>query len=338
MNILVTGGAGYIGSHTCLELLNEGHKVIVIDNLCNSSINSIERIESLTSTSIPFYKINVGDKIELIKVFEMHNIHGVIHFAGLKAVNESVENPFKYYENNVQSSFVLVEVMKKFDCKTIVFSSSATVYGKPHKLPIKEDCPLNPTTPYGNSKIVVENFLKDIFASDNNWKIAILRYFNPVGAHKSGMIGEDPSGVPNNLMPYISQVAIGKRKKLSVFGGDYKTKDGTGIRDYIHVVDIAKGHIKSLEAINNNSQIFTLNLGTGKGYSVLEIVNKFESVAGQKINYDIIDRRPGDIAECYANPILAEKLIGWKSRYKLSEMCEDTWRWQMMNPNGYAND
>jgi len=335
MKILITGGAGYIGSHTCIELINAGYEVIVVDNLCNSSLESLNRIEKLTDSNIPFYKVDVRDKMALTRVFEQYSIDGVIHFAGLKAVGESVEKPIEYYDTNVGGTFVLAEVMHEFGCRTFVFSSSATVYGDPHTVPIKEDFPLAVTNPYGRSKLMVEEFLQDVFVADENWCIALLRYFNPVGAHKSGLIGEDPNDIPNNLIPYISQVAVGKLEKLSVFGGDYDTHDGTGVRDYIHVVDLAKGHVKALQALENKPQVLIVNLGTGNGYSVLDMVKAFEKASGKDIPYQIVDRRRGDIATCYADPGYAEKKLNWKAHYGLDKMCKDTWRWQCNNPNGY---
>jgi UDP-glucose 4-epimerase len=335
MKILVTGGAGYIGSHTCIELIKAGYGVVVVDNLCNSSLESLKRVEKLTDSDIPFYKVDVGDKVGLARVFEQYPIDGVIHFAGLKAVGESVEKPFEYYGTNVGATFILAEVMRDFNCKTFVFSSSATVYGDPHTVPIKEDFPLSVTNPYGRSKLMIEEFLQDVFVSDDTWHIALLRYFNPVGAHKSGFIGEDSNDIPNNLIPYISQVAVGKLEKLSVFGGDYDTLDGTGVRDYIHVVDLAKGHVKALKSLENRPQVLTVNLATGNGYSVLEMVKAFENASGKTVPYQIVDRRPGDIATCYADPTYAAQKLGWKAEYELDEMCEDTWRWQLQNPDGY---
>ncbi len=335
MKILVTGGAGYIGSHTCIELIKVGHEVVVVDNLCNSSLESLKRVESLVGCNIPFHRVDVRNKVALTQVFEQHSIDGVIHFAGLKSVGESVEKPIEYYDNNVGGTFVLSEVMRKFSCMTFVFSSSATVYGDPHTMPIKENFPLSVTNPYGRSKLMIEEFLQDVFVADNSWHIALLRYFNPIGAHKSGLIGEDPNGIPNNLIPYISQVAIGKLGNLSVFGGDYNTPDGTGVRDYIHVVDLAKGHVKALQALKDKPQVLTVNLGTGKGYSVLDMVTAFEKASGKSVPYQIADRRPGDIATCYADPAYAVEILGWKAKHELDEMCEDTWRWQSQNPNGY---
>jgi UDP-glucose 4-epimerase len=336
MKILVTGGVGYIGSHTCIELIKAGYKVVVVDNLCNSSLESLRRVEILSGCSIPFYKADVRDKTALTQVFEQHSIDGVIHFAGLKAVGESVEKPIEYYDTNVGGTFILTEVMRNFNCKTFVFSSSATVYGDPHTVPIKEDFTLSATNPYGRSKLMIEEFLQDVFVADDSWHIALLRYFNPVGAHKSGLIGEDPNDTPNNLIPYISQVAVGKLAKLSVFGGDYNTSDGTGVRDYIHVVDLAKGHIKALQALKYKPQVLIVNLGTGNGYSVLDMIKAFEKASGKKVKYQIVDRRPGDIATCYADSSYAAKILDWKAECELDEMCEDTWRWQNMNPDGYS--
>jgi UDP-glucose 4-epimerase len=336
MKILVTGGSGYIGSHTCVELIKSGYDVVVVDNLCNSSLESLKCIEKLSDSDIPFHKVDVRDKVALRHVFEKHLIDGVIHFAGLKAVGESVEKPIEYYNTNVGGTFILAEVMREFDCKTFVFSSSATVYGDPHMVPIKEDFPLSVTNPYGRSKLMIEEFLQDVFISDDSWHIALLRYFNPVGAHKSGLIGEDPNDIPNNLVPYIAQVAVGKLEKLSVFGGDYDTPDGTGVRDYIHVVDLAKGHVKALQALESKSQVLVANLGTGNGYSVLDMIKAFEKASGKNIPYQIVDRRPGDIAACYANPTYAAEKLGWKAECELDEMCEDTWRWQSQNPDGYS--
>lgn len=335
MKILVTGGAGYIGSHTCIELIKAGYEVVVIDNLCNASLESIKRVERLLDCNIPFHKVDVRDKAALTQVFERYAIDGVIHFAGLKALGESVKKPIEYYDTNVGGTFVLAGVMHTFNCKIFVFSSSATVYGNPHLVPIKEDFPLSATNPYGRSKLMIEEFLQDLFAADNNWHIALLRYFNPVGAHKSGTIGEDPNGIPNNLMPYISQVAIGKLDKLQIFGSDYNTPDGTGVRDYIHVIDLAKGHVSALRALENNPQILTVNLGTGSGYSVLDMLKAFENASGKTVPYEVVARRAGDIDACYADPSYAAKKLNWRAEYKLDEMCEDTWRWQRMNPDGY---
>lgn len=338
MKILVTGGTGYIGSHTCIELIQSGYEIVVVDNLCNSSLESLRRVESLVGRNIPFHKVDIRDKSSLIWVFEQHSIAGVIHFAGLKAVSESIEKPIQYYDANVSATIILAEVMRKFNCKTFVFSSSATVYGNPHTVPIGENFPLSATNPYGRSKLIIEDFLQDVFVADETWHIALLRYFNPIGAHKSGLIGEDPNDIPNNLIPYISQVAVGKLEKLNIFGGDYDTPDGTGVRDYIHVVDLAKGHVKALKTLESRPQMLTVNLGTGNGYSVLDMVRAFEEASGKKIPYQIVDRRPGDIATCYANPNNAAKKIGWKAELKLDEMCKDTWRWQSQNPNGYSSN
>jgi UDP-glucose 4-epimerase len=335
MKILVTGGTGYIGSHTCIELIKANYEVVVVDNLCNSSLESLKRVEKLVNSDIPFHKVDVRDKAALTQVFEQYSIDGVIHFAGLKAVGESVEKPIEYYDTNVGGTFILADVMREFDCKTLVFSSSATVYGDPHIVPIKEDFPLSVANPYGRSKLMIEEFLQDVFVADDSWYIALLRYFNPVGAHKSGLIGEDPNDIPNNLMPYISQVAVGKLAKLSVFGGDYNTPDGTGVRDYIHVVDLAKGHVKALQTLQDKPQVLIVNLGTGNGYSVLDMIKAFERASGKNISYQIVDRRPGDIATCYADPTYAFEKIDWKAECELDEMCEDTWRWQSQNPDGY---
>lgn len=336
MKILVTGGAGYIGSHTCIKLIEADYEVVVVDNLCNSSIESLKRVEKLVNSDIAFHKVDVRDKAALTQVFEKYSIDGVIHFAGLKAVGESVEKPFEYYYSNVGGTFILADVMREFGCKTFVFSSSATVYGNPHAVPIKENFPLSVTNPYGRSKLMIEEFLRDVFVADDSWRIALLRYFNPIGAHKSGLIGEDPNDIPNNLIPYISQVAVGKLEKLSVFGGDYDTPDGTGVRDYIHVVDLAKGHVKALQALKNKRQVLTVNLGTGNGYSVLDMVKAFENASGKEVPYQIVGRRPGDIATCYADPAYAAERLGWKAECGLDEMCEDTWRWQSQNPDGYT--
>jgi len=335
VRILVTGGAGYIGSHTCIELIEAGYDLVVLDNLCNSSIESIKRVETLTGTTIPFYKTDILDKDGLREVFKENIIEGVIHFAGLKAVGESVEMPLKYYANNFGGTCNLIDVMTEFGCYIFVFSSSATVYGDPSVVPIREDSKLNAINPYGRSKLMIEQFLQDIFSSSPFWRLGVLRYFNPIGAHSSGLIGEAPNSIPNNLIPFISQVAVGKLKKLNVFGGNYDTPDGTGIRDYIHVTDLAKGHVEALKALEKKSQIITVNLGTGIGYSVMEIIKTFEEVSGKKIPYEVVDRRPGDIAKCYADPSYALELLGWKAELDLHQMCEDSWRWQSKNPNGY---
>lgn len=333
--ILVTGGAGYIGSHTCIELINAGYEVVVVDNLCNSSLESLKRVESLVDRNIPFHQVDIRDKAALTKIFEQYSINGVIHFAGLKAVGESVLRPIEYFKTNVSGTIILAEVMREFDCKTMIFSSSATVYGEPNTIPIKEDFPLSVTNPYGRSKLMVEEFLQDVFIADSCWHIALLRYFNPVGAHNSGLIGEDPNDIPNNLMPYISQVAVGKLGELSVFGGDYDTPDGTGVRDYVHVVDLAKGHVKALQALKDKPQVLIVNLGTGNGYSVLDMIKAFEKASGKQIPYKIVDRRPGDIAICFADPRLALEKIDWSAEYGLDQMCRDSWNWQKNNPNGY---
>lgn len=336
MKILVTGGAGYIGTHACVELIKAGHDVVVVDNLSNSSIESLRRVEELTNSNISFYEIDIRDKTLLIEVFKQHSIDGVVHFAGLKAVGESTKKPLNYYSSNFAGTCILVEVMSDFNCNIIVFSSSATVYGDPKSVPIKEDFPLSATNPYGRSKLMIEELLQDIFTANNSWHIGILRYFNPVGAHESGLIGEDPNGTPNNLMPFISQVAVGKLKKLSIFGGDYETTDGTGVRDYIHVVDLAKGHVKALEEMIGKPQILKVNLGTGNGYSVLELVKTFNTVTGKDIPYTIVERRLGDIAACYADSTFAFEKLNWKAEFDLNKMCEDAWRWQKNNPNGYS--
>ena len=335
MAVLVTGGAGYIGSHTCVELLDAGYDIIVIDNLSNSKIESINRIKKITGKDFKFYQEDLLNIEALELIFKENNIEEIIHFAGLKAVGESVQLPLKYYKNNITGTINLCEVMEKYNVKNIVFSSSATVYGDPESVPITENFPTGATNPYGRSKLMLEEILKDIYVSDNTFNIAILRYFNPIGAHKSGLIGEDPNGIPNNLMPYISQVAIGKLEKLSIFGRDYSTVDGTGVRDYIHVVDLAKGHIKALEKLKSNPGVVIYNLGTGKGNSVLEMIKAFEKASNKKINYKVVDRRAGDIAECYADTKKVENELNWKTEKNIEEMCEDIWRWQKNNPNGF---
>ena len=336
MKLLITGGAGYIGSHTCVELLSAGHEVVIVDNLCNSSDEAVRRIEKITGQTVKFYKEDILNEEKLSAIFEYERPEAVIHFAALKAVGESVAKPLAYYTNNITGTLTLLRVMDAHNVRTIVFSSSATVYGDPATVPIREDFPLSATNPYGQTKLMNEQILRDLYRANNAWKIALLRYFNPVGAHKSGLIGEDPAGIPNNLTPYITQVAMGKRECLSVFGDDYDTPDGTGVRDYIHVVDLALGHIAAVEKLAQmDGGVLTVNLGTGRGYSVLEIVKMFEEVSGKKIPYKITPRRPGDIATCYADPSLAEELLGWKAQRGLREMCEDSWRWQSMNPNGY---
>ncbi len=340
MKILVTGGAGYIGSHTLIELNKAGYDFIVYDNLSNSSKESLSRVEKIINKPIIFEEGDIRDTKKLDEIFKKYPIESVIHFAGLKAVGESVEKPLSYYDNNILGTIKLLEVMKENNCKKIVFSSSATVYGNPQQMPIKEDFPIGGTTnPYGTSKYMIERILEDLYISDNSFKIAILRYFNPVGAYESGEIGEDPNGIPNNLMPFITQVAVGKREFLSVFGSDYDTVDGTGVRDYIHVVDLAYGHVKAIDYLNNSSEIKPLkvNLGTGKGYSVLEMVKAFEKASGQKINYKLVDRRAGDIAKCYADPSTAKEILDWEAKRSIDDMCADSWRWQSNNPNGYKS-
>jgi len=336
--ILVTGGAGYIGSHTCSELLEAGFEVAVVDNLCNSSRESLRRVESITSKKVSFHEADVRDAAALTTIFRAEKPQAVIHFAGLKAVGESVEKPLEYYDTNIGGTLSLLLTMRTTGVKHIVFSSSATVYGNPATVPIREDFPLSATNPYGRSKLNVEDILRDLVCADASWKVALLRYFNPVGAHQSGLIGEDPNGVPNNLMPFISQVAVGRRSHLNVFGGDYSTPDGTGVRDYIHVVDLAKGHLAALQALNRweRDSPLTVNLGTGQGYSVLDMVSAFEKASGRDVPYKIVDRRPGDIATSYAAPALAESLLGWKAQFGIDKICEDTWRWQLGNTDGYV--
>ncbi|QFU23391.1 UDP-glucose 4-epimerase GalE [Shewanella eurypsychrophilus] len=336
MTILVTGGAGYIGSHTVVELLNAGQEVVIVDNLVNSSIEALHRVESITAKTVTFYQGNVLNKAFLQKIFNDHDIQSVIHFAGLKAVGESVAQPLRYYENNVSGTLVLCEVMAENNVKNLVFSSSATVYGDPASLPITEDFPTGATNPYGQSKLMVEHILKDLHQADPSWNIARLRYFNPVGAHESGRIGEDPNDIPNNLMPFIAQVAVGKRETLSVFGDDYDTHDGTGVRDYIHVVDLAIGHLRALDKLNTQPGLVTYNLGTGQGYSVIDMVKAFEQACGKSINYQIVDRRPGDIASCYANPEKAQNELNWRATHSLEDMANSSWLWQSSNPNGYG--
>ena len=336
MKILVTGGAGYIGSHTCILLIEAGHEVVVFDNFCNASKESIRRVEKIVDRKIEVIEGDIRAREDLHKTFNAHKIDAVIHFAGLKAVGESVAQPLKYYDNNVHGTAVLCEVMAEHGCKSIVFSSSATVYGDPHTTPIKENFPLSATNPYGRTKLFIEEMLRDLYVSDESWKIVLLRYFNPVGAHISGTIGEDPNGIPNNLMPFITQTAVGKRSCLSVFGDDYDTPDGTGVRDYIHVVDLADGHLKALEKIAGLQDVLTVNLGTGNGYSVLDMVKAFEKASGKEVPYCIAPRRSGDIAECYADPSYAKEILGWEAKRGIDEMCEDSWRWQSMNPDGYG--
>lgn len=335
MKVLVTGGAGYIGSHTCIELLDQGYGVTVVDNLSNSKEESLKRVMEITGKKLAFHKADLLDKKALNKIFKKTKFDAVIHFAGLKAVGESVEIPLKYYHNNITGTLMLCETMKKHNVKNIVFSSSATVYGDPHEVPITEDFPLSATNPYGRSKLMIEEILRDLHVADNSINIAILRYFNPVGSHKSGRIGESPNDIPNNLMPYVSQVAVGKLEELSVFGNDYPTSDGTGVRDYIHVVDLALGHIHALRKLKTNPGVVTYNLGTGRGYSVLEMVTAFERASGKTVKYKIVGRRSGDIATCYADPSLAKKELGWSANRDIDEMCADVWRWQSSNPDGY---
>ncbi len=335
MAILVTGGAGYIGSHTCVELLNEGYEVVVIDNLSNSSYVAIKRVEELTGKSISFYEGDILDEKILEKIFENERIESVIHFAGYKAVGESVAKPLMYYHNNVQGTVNLCKVMSKYNVKNIVFSSSATVYGVPKTVPITEEFPTSATNPYGRTKLMLEEILKDLYVSDNQWNIALLRYFNPIGAHESGCIGEDPKGIPNNLMPYVTQVAVGKLEQLGVFGDDYDTPDGTGVRDYIHVVDLAIGHVKAIKKLKENCGVVTYNLGTGIGYSVLDMVKAFEKANDIKIPYVIKPRRPGDIACCYADPTKAKNELDWEAKRDLVKMCKDSYNWQTKNPQGY---
>jgi len=337
MKILATGGAGYIGSHTCLELLQAGYEVVVVDNLSNSKVESLKRVERIAGRSLCFHRVDLLDKAALASVFRSHEIDAVIHFAGLKAVGESTQIPLRYYHNNITGTLILLEVMKEFGVQTIVFSSSATVYGNPQKVPITEDFPLSATNPYGRTKLLIEEILRDVRAADPGWQIALLRYFNPVGAHESGEIGEDPNGIPNNLFPYIAQVAVGKLKELAVFGNDYLTPDGTGVRDYIHVVDLACGHLKALEKLQTKPGLVIYNLGTGCGYSVLEAIAAFSKACGKPISYKIVGRRPGDVAISYADPSLAQRELGWRTTRGLTEMCADTWRWQATNPSGYAD-
>ena len=336
MNILLTGGAGYIGSHTIIELDKAGHSVVVVDNLVNSNPESLRRVSKIIGKEIPFYEVDVRDKENLSRVFEENKIDAVIHFAGLKAVGESVAKPLEYYHNNMTGTFILLDVMRNHGCKNIIFSSSATVYGDPAIIPITEDCPKGHcTNPYGQTKSMLEEVLMDVQKADPDWNVVLLRYFNPIGAHQSGMIGENPNGIPNNLMPYITQTAVGIRKELGVFGNDYDTPDGTGVRDYIHVSDLASGHVVALKAIERNCGLAIYNLGTGHGYSVLDVVKAFEKVNGVKVPYSIKPRRPGDIATCYCNPAKAEKELGWKAQFGIEEMCRDSWNWQKNNPEGY---
>lgn len=334
MAILVTGGAGYIGSHTTVQLLEEGYEVVILDNFINSKPESLKRIKKITGKDFKFYEADLLDKEQVDKIFQENDITAVIHFAGLKAVGESVQKPLWYYHNNITGTLNLCDVMQKHNVKKLVFSSSATVYGSPKSVPIREDFPLSTTNPYGSTKLMIENILRDLYVADNDWSIALLRYFNPIGAHESGLIGEDPNGIPNNLMPYVAQVAAGKLEILSVFGNDYDTKDGTGVRDYIHVVDLAAGHLKALERVNNTKGADCYNLGTGNGYSVLELVNAFMKVNGVEVKYKIAPRRPGDIAECYADPAKAKNLLGWEAKLGIEQMCRDSWHFMQENPNG----
>lgn len=335
MTILITGGAGFIGSHAAVELLESGYEIVIVDNLSNSQIESISRVKDLTGKTFLFYQTDLLDDEGMEKVFAENEITAVMHFAGLKAVGESVEKPLMYYHNNITGTLNLCSIMEKYGVKNLVFSSSATVYGDPEQVPIDESSPLSATNPYGRTKLMIEEILQDLYVADSSWRIAILRYFNPIGAHISGRIGENPTGIPNNLMPYITQVAIGKREELQVFGNDYDTPDGTGVRDYIHVVDLVKGHIKALEYLEKNDGIETFNLGTGKGYSVLDLINNFSSATKKEIPYKVVDRRPGDIGICYANPEKAKAKLGWTAEKDLQEMCQDSWKWQVENPNGF---
>jgi UDP-glucose 4-epimerase len=335
MRILLTGGAGYIGSHTAVELYNAGHEVVIVDNLANSKEEAIKRVEKITGKEVPFVKADVRDREAMDKIFKSWKIDAVIHFAGLKAVGESCVKPLEYYENNMNATFVLLDVMRNNGCKNIIFSSSATVYGDPAIIPITEECPKGHcTNPYGQTKSMLEEVLTDVQKADNEWNVVLLRYFNPIGAHKSGLIGENPNGIPNNLMPYITQTAIGMRKELGVFGNDYDTPDGTGVRDYIHVVDLATGHVAALQAIEKNCGLAIYNLGTGHGYSVLDVVKAFEKANGLKVPYSIKPRRPGDIATCYCNPAKAKAELGWEAKYGIEDMCRDSWNFQKNNPNG----
>lgn len=335
MNILVTGGAGYIGSHTLIELISNGHTPVVIDNLVNSSEESLKRVESITDKQVAFYNADVCDTGALRDIFKNHQIDAVIHFAGLKAVGESVQKALYYYQNNLESTLSLLEVMKEYGVNKLVFSSSATVYGDPESLPIKEEAPRRATNPYGQTKLMIEQILEDISNSNDSWDITSLRYFNPIGAHKSGLIGEDPNGIPNNLLPYVAQVASGKLEKVNVFGNDYDTPDGTGVRDYIHVVDLAKAHVAALNNLNHAGIYKAYNIGTGSADSVLDMINAFKKASGKDIPYEVASRRPGDIAACYADVSLAEQELGWKAELGIEEACKDSWRWQSGNPNGY---
>ncbi|PIE33316.1 UDP-glucose 4-epimerase GalE [candidate division KSB3 bacterium] len=335
MRILVTGGAGFIGSHACVELLEAGYNVTVVDNLLNSKEESLKRVQEITGKSLDFHKVDLLDKDALDAIFSAESIDAVIHFAGLKAVGESVSIPLRYYHNNITGTLYLCEVMKAHGVTDLVFSSSATVYGDPHTVPITEDFPTGATNPYGQTKYMIEQILRDLYVADKSWNIALLRYFNPIGAHASGRIGEDPNGIPNNLLPYITQVAIGKLKQLSIFGNDYPTPDGTGVRDYIHVVDLCIGHIRALEKLQTNPGVVTYNLGTGQGYSVLDVVKAFEKASGKEVPYQIVARRPGDAAQCYADPSKAKEELGWIAERDIEQMCADSWAWQSQNPSGY---
>ncbi|GEK88425.1 UDP-galactose 4-epimerase [Alkalibacterium putridalgicola] len=337
MAILVTGGAGYIGSHTVVELIEKKYDVVIVDDYSNSKPEVLKRLKDITGKDIPFHEVNICDKEALREVFEQHELDAVIHFAGYKAVGESVAQPLKYYSNNLNGTIVLMELMNEYNVKKIVFSSSATVYGMTNEAPFTEDMPLSTTNPYGTTKMFIEQFIQDQYIADNQWSAALLRYFNPIGAHVSGRIGEDPNDIPNNLMPYITQVAVGKREKLSVFGSDYDTHDGTGVRDYIHVVDLAKGHIKALEKVMGMTGVEAYNLGTGKGYSVLDVIHAFENANDVEIPHEIVDRRPGDIATSYADVTKAKNELGWEATYSIEDMCRDSWRWQKSNPNGYES-
>ena len=335
MKVLLTGGAGYIGSHTCVNLLKEGHQVVVYDNFSNSHPRVLKPIEEITGKAVPFVQADVRDEIKLQQTLSEYGCEAVIHFAGLKAVGESVSQPLHYYDNNVTGAICLLQAMEKSKVHRLIFSSSASVYGNPQQLPMTEDHPLNPTSPYAQSKLTIENILRDLYASNPTWKIAILRYFNPVGAHTSGMIGENPLGTPNNLMPFMAQVALGQRDYLPIWGSDYPSPDGTGVRDYIHVVDLANGHVKALEKLDDNG-LMTLNLGTGRGYSVLEVVKEFEAITGQPIPRKMSPRRPGDVASCFADPSQAHKRLEWQSHFNLEAMCRDEWNWKKKNPRGYG--
>ena len=337
MAILITGGAGYIGTHAMVEFLNAGREVICVDNFSNSKPCALERVKQITGKDFKSYEVDLLDYDALERVFEENEIDSCIHFAGLKAVGESCQKPLMYYHNNLTGTFNLCSLLGKYGAKRIVFSSSATVYGKPASVPITEDFPLSTTNPYGETKLMIERILKDLHASDNEWSVSILRYFNPIGAHKSGLIGEDPKGIPNNLLPYVAQVATGKRECLSIFGNDYDTHDGTGVRDYIHVVDLAKAHLKAIERAEKRTGVEYFNVGTGTGYSVLDIVKAYEAATGAKVNYKIVDRRPGDIDECYADPTKAYELLGWKAEYNIEDMCRDSYNWQSKNPDGYGD-